>query len=48
MRQEIKRVTLLGEKGKLKWKASGDKVDIALPALNRNNIQGFVLKVELK
>jgi alpha-L-fucosidase len=48
MRQEIKRVTLLGEKGKLKWKASGDKVDIALPALNKNNIPGFVLKVELK
>jgi alpha-L-fucosidase len=47
-RQQIKSIKLLGGKGILKWKASGDKVDINLPPVRKTNTPGFVLKVELK
>ena len=47
-RQKIKSIKVLGNNLSLKWKASGDKVDITLP-LNRKAYEpGFVLKVELK
>ncbi len=48
LRHEIKSVRLLGEKGRLEWKISGDKIDISLPVINRNNVPGFALKVEVK
>ena len=47
-RQQIKRIKLLGENRILKWKASGDKVDIDLSPTSKTNTPGFVLKVELK
>jgi len=47
-RSQIKRITLLGEKGKLRWNASGDKIEIGIPGLNRTNVPGYALKVELK
>ena len=46
-RTKIKNIELLGTKGLLKWKTSGDKVDITLPTIKKFNQNGFVLKVEL-
>jgi alpha-L-fucosidase len=47
-REKIKSITLLGNRGSLKWKAAGDKVDITLPVNRKTDEPGFVLKVELK
>ncbi len=47
-RSQIKRITLLGEKGNLRWNASGDKIEIGIPGLNRTSVPGYALKVELK
>jgi alpha-L-fucosidase len=46
---KIKSIELLGNKEPLKWKSTGDKVDITLPK-NKNDAfeHGFVLKVEMK
>ena len=46
--QKIKSIKVLGNKRSLKWKASGDKVDITLLPVRKTNEPGFVLKVELK
>jgi len=46
--QKIKSIKILGNKGSLKWKASGDKVDITLPLNRKADQPGFVLKVELR
>jgi alpha-L-fucosidase len=46
--QMIKSIKLLGSKGTLKWKASGDRVEITMPAGINPGVPGFVLKVELK
>ena len=45
--QKIKSIKVLGNKGSLKWKSSGDKVDIALPLNRKTDVTGFVMKVEL-
>ncbi len=45
--QKIKSIELLGNKGLINWKASGDKVDITLPKNKKDNQIGFVLRVEL-
>ena len=45
--QKIKNIELLGNKGALKWKTSGDKVDITLPISSKTDKTGFVLKVKL-
>jgi alpha-L-fucosidase len=47
-RQKIKSITILGNQGLLKWKASDDKVNITLPLNRKTDEPGFVLKVELK
>ena len=46
--QMIKSIKLPGVKGTLKWKASGDRVDITMPPEINSGVPGFVLKVELK
>lgn len=45
-RQKIKRITVLGNQGFLKWRVSGDKVIITLPLNRKTDEPGFVLKVE--
>lgn len=45
--KNIKSIKVLGNKRSLKWKASGDKVDISLPSKRKTDEPGFVLKVEL-
>jgi len=45
-RQKIKNITVLGNQGFLKWKASDDKVNITLPLNRKTDEPGFVLKVE--
>jgi alpha-L-fucosidase len=45
--QKIKSIRILGEKGLLKWEASGEKVNINLPLKRKSDEPGFVLKVEL-
>ncbi|MCE5345349.1 MAG: alpha-L-fucosidase [Bacteroidales bacterium] len=47
-RQKIRSIKQLGHRGSLKWKASGDKVDIKISTENKATMPGFVLKVELK
>jgi alpha-L-fucosidase len=44
--QKIKNITVLGNQGFLKWKASDDKVNITLPLNRKTDEPGFVLKVE--
>lgn len=45
--QKIKSIELLGNKGFLKWRTKGDKVDITFPVNKNTDQTGFVLKVEL-
>ena len=45
--QKIKSIELLGQKESLKWKTTGDKVEISLPINKKANQIGFVLKVEV-
>lgn len=47
-RKKIRRIKVLGNNGYLKWKTSGDKVDVTLPLNRKTDEPGFVLKVELK
>ena len=46
--KSIKSIKVLGNTKSLKWKASGNKLDITLPKKRKTDIIGFVLKVELE
>ena len=46
-RQSIRSIKVLGNEKFLKWKVSGDKLDITLPQNIKADEPGFVLKVEL-
>jgi alpha-L-fucosidase len=46
--RQIKNITLLGEKGTLKWEVKNDKIEIVMPSFRKSSVPGFVLKVELK
>jgi alpha-L-fucosidase len=48
LRDEIKSIKRLGGSGSLKWKVTGEKIEIGLPALPKTVYPGYVLKVELK
>jgi alpha-L-fucosidase len=45
--KQIKSINLLGSRKSLKWKASGEQVEIKMRPVNNNNVPGFVLKVIL-
>jgi len=46
--RNIESISFLGNQEFLKWKVSGDKVNIVLPLNRKTDEPGFVLKVELK
>jgi alpha-L-fucosidase len=46
-RDKIRSISMLGERGKLKWSAADGRVNVKIPAGKNPDIPGFVLKVSM-
>ncbi len=46
--KQIKSISMLGSKARLKWKVANDLIELDVPASLNTGVKGFALKIELK